>query len=160
MIEIQLGWQGKNKGKYHALVDDEDYEWLSQWKWYAWKAGHTRYAVRKGNTSLGEPAIVLMHRAILGLEKGDKREGDHIYGNGLDNRRSCIRAVSHQENHWNQHYHKGYGWYKPYQRWRAKIRVNGTAKHIGYYDTPEEARAAYLAAKAVYHKIGGQPCAE
>jgi hypothetical protein len=35
----------------------------------------------------------------------------------------------------------------------AYIKVNRKQIHLGYYDTKEEARAAYLAAKAIYHVI-------
>lgn len=34
------------QGKF-ALVDDADFDWLNQWKWYALKTKTTFYAVRK-----------------------------------------------------------------------------------------------------------------
>lgn len=36
-------------------------------------------------------------------------------------------------------------------RWQAEIQVNGKKKHIGYFDTPELAHAAYLEAKVELH---------
>lgn len=42
---------------------------------------------------------------------------------------------------------KGYSWAKRVKKWRACIRANGKNKHLGYYKTESEARAAYLQAK-------------
>jgi len=72
---------------FAALVDDEDYEWLSAHKWYASLCRHGRgaYAARtvKGRS-------VSMHRTLAG-EPG--LLVDHINGNPLDNRRANLRAV-------------------------------------------------------------------
>lgn len=41
--------------------------------------------------------------------------------------------------------------YKPTNRWMASIKVNRVRKHIGYFDTPQEAHQAYLERKRVVH---------
>jgi len=60
MKEIPLG-NGQN-----AQVDDEDYEWLSRYRWYAYydqKSGQTYAAT---DTPTGRR--VLMHNVIMGLD--------------------------------------------------------------------------------------------
>ena len=69
MKQIQL-----TQGKV-ALVDDLDYDWLSQWKWYAHKEyGECFYAVRHSYQREGKRRLIPMHRQILGLEYGDSRQ--------------------------------------------------------------------------------------
>jgi len=77
---------------------------------------------------------------------------DHINRVTDDDRIENLRDVTNQQNRFNTGA-RGYYWHKPTQKWLARIRVNGKSIHIGYYDTKEEARAAYLAAKAIYHVI-------
>lgn len=98
----------------------------------------------------GKRSTVRMHREILGLYQGDKREGDHINHNTLDNRRGNVRIVTHQENAHNNR-GKGYYWHRGARKYMAYIAVDGVDKYLGYFDTPAEARAAYLAAKRIYH---------
>jgi hypothetical protein len=43
-------------------VDDEDFEYLNQWKWYAIKSSQTYYAVRRDVLS---KKIIQMHRIIM-----------------------------------------------------------------------------------------------
>ncbi|HUV64895.1 MAG TPA: HNH endonuclease [Sedimentisphaerales bacterium] len=136
-----------------TIVDDCDYEWLSQWKWYAQRGYNTFYAVRHGGVVGGKQIDIRMHRLILGLEHGDSREGDHQNHNGLDNQHSNIRIVTKQENRFNQDA-KGYWWVAAKHKWVAQIQVNGRSMHIGYYTDPRDARQAYLDAKAKYHRIG------
>lgn len=87
-----------------ALVDVEDYEYLSQWKWNAWRSPHTEgwYAVRtEPNPGPGSRRRnIWMHREILGLSPGDPLTGDHIEtSRTLDNRRFNLRvATTHQQN--------------------------------------------------------------
>ena len=80
---------------------------------------------------------------------------DHICGvRPLDNRIENLRVLNNQQNNWNNlHYAKGYCYYKANNNYTAQIRINGKQKHLGYYDTPEEAREAYLKAKAIHHTI-------
>lgn len=140
----------------HAIVDDEDYQWLSKWKWYAWWSPSNRsfYAARMSRLANGKRHVVYMHRQILGLEKGDNREGDHINHITLDDRRENLRIVTHRQNQWNRRHPKGYHWYRRTHKFQAYIRLDGKKRHLGYYDVASDAHDAYLTAKELYCKIG------
>lgn len=43
---IPLSKQGKNAGLYSAMVDDEDFDYLNQWRWSVKKTKHTIYVQR------------------------------------------------------------------------------------------------------------------
>jgi hypothetical protein len=83
---------------------------------------------------------------------------DHINGDRSDNRISNLRAVSRQINlqnmrHANRLNKSGLLGVSPnHKRWAASIRINGKKKHIGTFDTPNEAQAAYAFEKAVAHE--------
>lgn len=127
-----------------AIVDDEDYDWLNQWKWHARKDCKTYYVVRKD-----KQVAVLMHRHIFGLTKGDGEETDHRNGNGLDNRRENLRICTHSQNHQNRHAvcgnskYKGVCYHISNKKWLVHIKLNGQQIHIGYFDDEIEAAKAY-----------------
>lgn len=137
------------KGKV-ALVDDEDYSVLIQHPWAA-GGGGSNYAVRyeKGKA-------ILMHRLIVNPEVGQCV--DHVNGNGLDNRRSNLRACSHQENMRNRRTtdvagvsrFKGVYWEAKKRLWRARIAVDKKYKSLGRYKVEEDAARAYDRAARVY----------
>ncbi len=112
-----------------ALVADADYDWLNQWKWYVLKdRSGSFYAVRSSSQKKGKRYPIYMHRLILGLERGDKREGDHRNHNTLDNRRSNLRICTQQQNLTNQKprsngtsKYKGVTWDKHRKKWYAQI---------------------------------------
>ncbi len=85
---------------------------------------------------------------------------DHINGSRTDNRWLNIRNVNFVTNAQNirkaMNSNKSSGMlgvslYKRTGRWQAQISVGGTPKPLGYFNTPEEAYSAYLAAKRVHH---------
>jgi len=84
---------------------------------------------------------------------------DHINGNRGDNRWCNLRQVTPQQNTWNQRNPKGANPYlgasyvKRMRKWLGYITVHGKRHRLGYYDTPEEAHAAYIRAKEKLHKI-------
>ena len=82
----------------------------------------------------------------------DKTEhvGDHIDGNRLNEAFDNLRVVTRQGNSFNT---KAKGYHKYNDRFAARICVNGELKYLGLFDTEEEARGAYLAAKDLYHII-------
>ena len=135
-----------------TIVDDEDYEWLNQYSWHANYNRHTDsyYAERNSKLSNGKRSIISMHRQILGLEKGDKRQGDHIHHDTLDNRRSELRIVTHRQNKINcksknlhSSIYAGVSWYEPLDKWVSKIRIGKERKHLGYFTIEKEASEAY-----------------
>ncbi|KKN21672.1 hypothetical protein LCGC14_0923000 [marine sediment metagenome] len=141
------------QGKF-AIVDDADYVWLNQWKWCAYKPPTGGfYAKRKGSGR-----TILMHRQILGLGPGDKRQGDHIFHNTLDNRRNNLRICTGQENQRNRKPrsnttsgYKGVSWHNRIKKWQVHIQVNRRRKHLGYFVLELDAALAYnKAAKELY----------
>ena len=42
---------------------------------------------------------------------------------------------------------KGYSWNNQKNKWGARIKINGKLKHLGFFDSEEEAHQAYLVAK-------------
>ena len=79
------------------------------------------------------------------------KEIDHINGNRSDNRICNLRSVTRQQNMWNKKNAKGYYFHKAAQKYAGQIRINTKAIHLGLFNTEEEARNAYLAAKEIYH---------
>ena len=133
------------QGKF-AIVDDEDYEWLMQWKWHANKIGHTCYARRRAIKN-GKVTYIYMHREIAKTPKN--LQADHVNGNGSDNRKFNIRNCTHQQNLQNMQtstgtsQYKGVTWYKRDKTWQAEIRQNSKGIFLGRFSTEIEAAKAY-----------------
>jgi hypothetical protein len=128
---------------YFAIVDADDYENLSQYKWHAGVKGDRCYAYRKKGKKL-----IAMHREILNAPTG--MHCDHINHNGLDNRKANLRLCTPQQNLFNQRPHrnstsryKGVYWSGEKKKWRAEIKHNGRKIHIGYFDYEADAAIAY-----------------
>ena len=77
---------------------------------------------------------------------------DHIDRNPLNNNIENLRVVTNQENGWNQ-YAKGYCFDKEKGNYRAQIKVDGKNIYLGYFENEDDARTAYLNAKAIHHVI-------
>lgn len=80
-----------------AKVDDANFEWLSQWKRFAF-LNRNRWYARRADWSTGKNKAVWMHREILGLKEGDGIIVDHRNSDSLDNQRENLRAVTCLEN--------------------------------------------------------------
>lgn len=129
-----------------ALVDDDDFDLVSQYKWCARKCRHTYYAVRWIKRPDGTGTQTQLHRAILKTDKSI----DHINRNGLDNRRVNLRPATHSQNQANRlqsiknrsgykGVHEGAG----KNKWQAEICFQNKRFTLGTHMTPEDAARAY-----------------
>ena len=142
----------------HTIVDDEDFEYLSQWKWHLMTVGYAARHRRKGDYGWRNynTGIVYMHRVILNTPEG--KHTDHINGNKLDNRRSNLRTCSNAENirnikipRHNTSGFKGVSWDRVNKKYKVKITFNRKYIFLGRYQSPTEAALAYnVAAKKHY----------
>lgn len=147
-----------SQGRY-ALVDDADYHQLCIHKWRVQPERSTFYARRDIRINKRNYKV-RMHRIILGLVYRDGKQTDHIDGDGLNNQRTNLRICSTAENQHNQRIrtvgssqYKGVCWHKRDQRWRAQIKLEGTSKCLGSFDSEVEAALAYnWAAKEHYRE--------
>lgn len=132
-----------------ALVDDEDFEYLNQFKWHARKSRDTFYASRNLKISKNNRKTIQMHRVILGTTD-TKIQGDHIDGNGLNNQKSNLREATHEQNRRNTKSYKngvskykGVSYRKDSKKWRSIINFNKKVIRLGYFSSEIEAAKAY-----------------
>jgi len=78
-------------------------------------------------------------------------ELDHCNRVRDDNRICNLEISNRSEQGQNRTGVKGYTWDKRYNKWLCRIKLNGKQKYLGYFNTEEEAREAYLKAKRLYH---------
>jgi len=69
-----------------ALINDEDFEWLNQFKWYAHKDRNTFYAVRNLPRVNGKQTTQPMHKFIMG-DNPLELDIDHRDGDGCNNQK-------------------------------------------------------------------------
>jgi len=137
-IEIPL-----TRGKV-ALIDIEDYERVSQYRWYANLFSENWYAATKG---LDHKTTIMLHRFILNPKP--EEEIDHINHNGLDDRRCNMRIATHQQNMMNiekiygSSKYKGVCWDKRINSWRCEIGSRINRVWIGRFFNEEDAARAY-----------------
>src|SRR5437879_551244 len=101
---------------FSTVVDDEDYPFLMQWKWY-YSAG---YAERKGKLN-GKQTHVQMHRVLLPLPR--ELLVDHHNTIKLDNRRENLRPSTHSTNAMNMRVRSGSSIYKGVCKEKNSFRV-------------------------------------
>lgn len=124
----------------YALVDDDVFEELGSLRWSLHSQG---YAYRQAP---GLPRRnVLLHRAVMGLEYGDRREIDHENRIKLDCRRENLRITDRHGNAQNVGSHRGarsrfrgVAWQKSRGRWRVIV----AEKWVGLFDDELEAAIA------------------
>jgi hypothetical protein len=153
MKEIQL-----TQGQV-ALVDDEDFEYLNQWKWYALKHPHGYYAIRNITSGLNQQKKIFMHRFIMGVSL-HKDKVDHIFGNTLDNRRSHLRVCTNSENTRNQvksrdevlsSKYKGLSYLKNKGRYVVRITIEDKVIYLGSSKNERVAAKIYNEGAIKYH---------
>lgn len=137
---------------YEAIIDAADIPLVEGWNWTAFVTTWTVYAMR-WQPSGSKQSSLKLHRVIMDAPRGVKV--DHINSNGLDNRRANLRLATDSENARNSRRRsdntsgfKGVTRCKESRRWIAQISDRGGSRHIGRFDTPEAAHAAYLEAAA------------
>lgn len=129
------------QGKF-ALVDDEDYDFLMQWKWGAQKHGHTFYARQSAHRG-----SLSMHSLLIEAPVG--YEIDHRDRDGLNNQKSNLRVATRSQNNRNRSkttkqctsVFKGVRWDQG--KWDARVTIEGKPVYIGRFDQEHHAALAY-----------------
>jgi hypothetical protein len=145
------------KGGMVAIVDQEDYGYLSLLPWSAHDAWGSGKIYPKCDTKRGGVKIKkFMHTMIMNPPKG--MMVDHIDGNPMNNRRSNLRVCTKGQNLLNKGMTglnksgvKGVSIHRASGKWEAKCSRGRERFVIGRFDTKEEAAAAYeLGAKQLH----------
>ena len=138
-----------------ALVDDQDFAHLSQWKWCAIFKGRGWYAqrrLRRKEVGDGPRGTTYMHNQIIGGRV------DHRDGNGLNNQRSNLRPAGDQQNKrafrqkplGKSSRFRGVHWHSATGKWKAEITVDYRNIYLGVHASEEAAARAYDEAARQY----------
>lgn len=135
---------------YFAIINKEDFELISKFKWCVCIKESRRYVVtdNKGKR-------IYMHRLILNAKTTEIV--DHINGNCLDNRKENLRICTTMENtrnrkksNKNKSGYKGVSWHKAAKKWEAHITVNYKKIYLGCYQNKIHAAKVYNEAAIKY----------
>lgn len=147
MKKIPLSQQGKNAGKYFALVDDQDFDRINKFKWCVVKNSRWIYAGRTIKID-GKQKTLLLHRFVLNCS--NDHLVDHRDGDGLNEQRLNLRIATNAENVRNGKKQKnntsgfkGVSLVKSSGKYEAQIAYKNKTFHLGKYSTPTEAAKIY-----------------
>lgn len=143
---------------FSVMVDDEDYDFLNQWKW-TYQSG---YACRNATNPDKTRKPIKMHRLLM--NPPDTMEVDHIDGNGINNQKSNLRICSHAENCKNQKVRystktgfKGVDFHTKSNKYRVRITRHYKVHHVGFFSDLQAAVKAYNEASVWLHRDFARP---
>ena len=131
-----------------ALVDDDKFDFLNQWKWSTAKRSTTFYAQRTSYKPVKK--TIYMHNFVL--KKEGSLDCDHIDGNGLNNQKENLRYVSRRKNAWNNlkrrsqktsSIYPGVYLHKARKHWYATFYFDGKRIFIGSFRDQHSAGLAH-----------------
>lgn len=143
------------------IMDGDFYVWkYGKWVFKKFKDNYKGYYQSGFNFTKKKTTMIRYHRLIYFAFNPDwniwdtskQNTIDHISIDKTNNDISNLRILTQQQQCWNKNC-KGYYFIKKSNKWQAKITFNGITKHLGYFETEEEAKQAYQEAKAVLHRI-------
>jgi hypothetical protein len=154
--------------RVHELLEYDPVLGVLRWRAGAESFGNRRRGVTAGSRSNSNGYVhiridlvpYLAHRLAWLVQTGSwpTKTVDHRNGVRHDNRWDNLREATPVEQGQNIKKHVdntsgfvGVSFDRTKGKWRAAIGVNLRQVFLGYFDTPEEASAAYLAAKAQHH---------
>jgi hypothetical protein len=130
-----------------AIVSAADFRRVSGMKWSDNGKGYprARWPQRMG----GHGKIVFLHRFILGAPEGSIV--DHINGDPLDNRRENLQFITASRNIMKakRRPFSGITFDKRARKWRLRLRIDGTLKTLGWYESEDKAKIAVTVAKDI-----------
>lgn len=142
------------QGKF-AQVDDEDFDFLNQWKWHAQKCRNDKFYAARTERK------ILMHRVIMKTPEG--LDVDHIDNNGLNCQKSNLRNCTKRQNTIHS-ISVGISKYKGVKRssyipkksttkrrWETSIKVDGKYIFLGHFENELDAAKVYNQAAEKYH---------
>lgn len=140
-----------------VFVDDEDYGFVSRFKWrMSGKYAATTSGIHYNDSS--KRNTVYMHRLVLLAPAS--LQVDHIDGNKLNNKKSNLRVCTATQNRGNTPYQtnntsgfKGVTYDKARRQWKAQISYKKVAKGLGRFNKKEDAARAYNQAAKKYYGI-------
>lgn len=142
-------------GKF-AIVDDDDFEYLNQWKWFYSDGG---YAHKNTCVTLkSDRAMIRMHRLINKTPDGSIT--DHINRDKLDNRKCNLRdsdkslnSINRDKQSNNTSGYRGV-WFDAWSnKWRAELKLNGKKITLGRFMNIDDAIVARTKGELQYYGI-------
>ena len=135
-----------------TLVDDEDHERLSRFKWHTNKKGYVLRSVYEN----GKVSKIFMHNEIMNPDHD--LLVDHKDHNKLNNQKSNYRICTNTDNAKNRSSQKsstskylGVSFKNANKKWIAQISFNNKVVHLGCFKNEEDAAKAYDEAAKKYH---------
>lgn len=133
------------QGKF-ALIDNEDFEKINQFKWTANKQVSGQYVAVRRFSINKKATYVRMHNFITGAPFVDHADGD-----SLNNTRKNLRPCTPAQNNWNRSNnkkpnsskYKGVSFDKKSKKFAASIHLNNKKIHLGFFKNEADAALAY-----------------
>lgn len=146
----------KRYGRVVSFVDDDKFEYLSQFNWNVSESKGNLYLVARQVYPDDKLRKVKIHQLVMWPYDSINYVIDHKDRNTLNNTKDNLRLATWTENNHNRKPQSNKavpykGVHRSYKGFRAEIMANGKRIGFGGFKTPEEAALKYNELARIHH---------